>query len=280
MRKKIAGLVVDKVPPEKMKFKAPLVFIHGLWSSSRSWRPWANHFSNLGWDCWMANLPGRAEESSDRTLERLTFRGCLEDLNKLIAAAPFPPVLIGHDLGGLLAQKAAEEEKISALILVASLPPKGMQAVLPQPVRLLRLKYWPLVFLGRPFSLQEKDFYRIWLSSLPEDQHGEVLESMVPDSTHLVKEFFGRQVNVDFDAIRCPVLVVAASEDQVVPVTSLREMAQKLGTDFREYSGHGHWIIGEEGGQAIVRDIHRWIVQKLGDEILLAEFSNQKEWFE
>jgi pimeloyl-ACP methyl ester carboxylesterase len=277
MREKIAGLVVDRVPPERVKFKAPVVLIHGLWSSGRSWTPWANHFSNLGWDCWMANLPGRAEESGDRTLDRLTFGACVEELSKLVAAAPFPPVLMGHDLGGLLAQKAAEHKNISALILVASLSPKGMQAVLPEPVRLLRLKYWPLVFLGRPFSLQEKDLRRLWLSSLPEDQHGSVFESIVPDSTHLVKEFFGPQVHVDFDTIRCPVLLVAASEDQVVPATSVREMAGKLGADFREYSGHGHWIIGEEDGQVIVRDIHRWIVQKLGEEILLEEPTESKD---
>ena len=36
--------------------------------------------------------------------------------------------------------------------------------------------------------------------------------------------------------------------------------------------GQGHWLI-EHDGETIVRDIHRWIIQKLGEKILLAEFS-------
>ena len=42
------------------------------------------------------------------------------------------------------------------------------------------------------------------------------------------------------------------------------------------YPGHGHWPLGESEGETIVRDIHRWLVQKLGDEILLAEFPEQE----
>jgi hypothetical protein len=49
-------------------------------------------------------------------------------------------------------------------------------------------------------------------------------------------------------------------------------MAAWLGADFKEYPGQGHWLI-ERDGESIVRDIHRWIIQKLGEKILLAEFS-------
>jgi pimeloyl-ACP methyl ester carboxylesterase len=99
---------------------------------------------------------------------------------------------------------------------------------------------------------------------------------MIPDSSHLIKEFFSRRVEVNLARSRSPAIIIAASQDRVVSVSSLRGMAQRLGADFKEYSEHGHWIIGEEGGQEIVRDIHRWVVQKLGEEILLAE-STQRE---
>jgi hypothetical protein len=45
-----------------------------------------------------------------------------------------------------------------------------------------------------------------------------------------------------------------------------------LGADFKEYPGQGHWLI-ERDGESVVWDIHRWIIQKLGEKILLAEFS-------
>jgi len=70
--------------------------------------------------------------------------------------------------------------------------------------------------------------------------------------------------------------VVGGEQDQAVPIASLRQMAQWLGGDFKEYPRHGHWMLGESGGEIIVRDIHRWVVQRLGEKILLAEFSGQE----
>ena len=53
----------------------------------------------------------------------------------------------------------------------------------------------------------------------------------------------------------------------------MREMARWLGGDIKEYPDHGHWMMGEDSGEEIVRDIHRWVVQRLGEEILLADLS-------
>lgn len=276
MEKWIGDLLTDASPPERPKFKSPLVLIHSLWSGSWCWHPWATHLSNLGWECWAVNFRGRVGERPLEVLERLSFQDCLEDLKRVIRVASFPPVLVAHGMGGLIAQKAAEEEEVSALILLSSLPPKGIKIVTPQALRLLRLKYMPLILLRRPFRLEEKDFRRSWLASLPESKHADILKRMVPESGHLISEFFNRRAEVDPRRIRFPVLVVGGSEDRVVPVASLREMAQRLGGDLKEYPDHGHWMMEEEGGEKIVRDIHRWIVQRLGEEILLAEFSEQQ----
>ena len=267
----IGDILIDASPPEKPKFQCPLILVHGLWTSSRCWRPWGAHFSNLGWECWAANFRGRFEEKSLQALKRLTFQDCVDDLKRVIRAAPFPPVLVAHGLGGVIAHKAAEEERASALILLSTLPPREIIATLPRALRLLRLKYAPLLFLRRPFCIEQKDFRRNWLASLPTSQHPEPLKCLVADSSRLIAEFFDRRVALDPKSVRCPVLVVGGSEDRVAPAASLRELAKRLGADFREYADHGHWIMGEGGGEEIVRDIHRWIVKKSGEEILLGE---------
>ena len=271
MEKWIGSLLVDAWPPEKPKFKSPLILVHGLWSSSRCWRPWGAHFSNLGWDCWAVNFRGRFEERALEALKRLRFQDCLDDLRQAIRAAPFPPVLLAHDLGGLMAQKAAEEEKVSALILLSSLPPREVMASLPRDLRLLRLKYAPLLFLRRPFPIEAEDFRKHWLASLPLGSHAEPLRCLVPDSGYLAAEFFDRRVRINPKSVHCPVLVVGGSDDRVVSAASLRDLARWLGAGLREYPGHGHWMMGEQSGAEIVRDIHRWIVKQLGEEILLGE---------
>jgi pimeloyl-ACP methyl ester carboxylesterase len=271
MEKWIGNLLVDASPPEKPKFKSPLILIHGPWVGSRCWRPWDTHFANLGWECWAINLRGRFGERALELLKRLTFEDCLGDLKRVIRASPFPPVLLAHSLGALVAQKAAEKEEVSALVLLSGLPPCEIKMAVPRARRLLRLKYAPLLFLRRPFCIEESDFRRSWLHSVPESQHREILQSLVPESSYLVSDFFDRRIGVNADSIRCPVLVVGGREDRVVPVESQREMARWLGADLREYPDRGHWIMAEEGGEQIVREIHRWVVKKLGEEILLAE---------
>ena len=276
MEMRIGDLLADASPPEKPKFKSPLVLVHGLWSGSWCWHPWDTHFSNLGWECWAVNFRGRVEEGADRIRKHLNFETCVEDLKRVVRNAAFPPVLVAHNLGGLVAQKAAEEEQLSALVLLSSLPPKEIQTATPRSLRLLRLKYAPLIFLRRPFRLEERDFRRIWLASVPEGQHADILRRMVPESSYLVREFFDRRVEVHPERIHCPVLVVGGEQDRVVPIASLCEMARWLGGDLTAYPRHGHWMMGEGEGETIVRDIHRWVVQKLGDEILLAEFPGQE----
>jgi hypothetical protein len=56
----------------------------------------------------------------------------------------------------------------------------------------------------------------------------------------------------------------------MISVAARRESAEWLGADFKEYALQGHWLI-ERDSETVVRDIHRWLVQKLGDKIILAE---------
>lgn len=271
MEKWIDGLLVDVFPPEEPKFKAPLVLVHGLWSGSRCWRQWATHLSNLGWECWAVNFRGRFEEQPLAWLERLTVEDCLADLQRIIRSVPAPPVLLAHSFGGLLALKAAEDTKVAALVLLCGLPPSGVGVGLTRLLRLLRLKYLPLIFLRRPFRLKEKDFCRSLLACVPEVQQADILSGLVPESGYLIGEFFHRRIEVEPTRIHCPTLVVGGAEDPVVPIAATREMAQRLGAEIKEYSRRGHWIIGAAGGEVMAREIHRWLVHRLGEGILLAE---------
>jgi pimeloyl-ACP methyl ester carboxylesterase len=106
---------------------------------------------------------------------------------------------------------------------------------------------------------------------LPPAGHPEALRSLVPESPDLIREFFDRRVKLDPKSIPAPIRVVAPGDDRVAPPDSLRRFAAQIGAEFREFPGHGHWMMGEDDGEEITRDIHRWIVQKSGDDMLLEE---------
>jgi len=265
MENRSAPLPIDLYSPEREKYKAPLILIHGLWSASTCWMPWATHFANLGWECRAVNLRGRFGENAAAELKRLTFEDCVDDVRQVIRGAPFPPVVLAHDLGASIALEAAAENKLSALALVAPLPPENE---LPRAVRLLRLKYRPLLFLRRPFRLEENDFRKLWLG--PGTQDGAAADCLAADAPALVDAFFARRLNLAHQKIPCPALVAAARDDRIVSPAAQQTFADRLGADFREYTG-GHWLIGEAGGEEIVRDLHRWILQKVGGQILLEQ---------
>lgn len=263
---KRSPLPIDLYSPEREKYKAPLILLHGLWSSSTCWMPWATHFANLGWECRAVNLPGRFGANAAAELKRLSFEECVGDVREVLRAAAFPPVVLAHDLGALIALKALEGEKASAVVLIAPLPPADVLPELPRPLKLLRLKYSALMLLRRPFRIEAGDFHKLWLAAPARD--GIDADCLVADAPALIQTFFARRVHVPRDRPRFPLLVAAPREDRVVPPDATGAFAARLGAELREVPG-GHWVIGADDGEETVRDLHRWIVQKAGGEILL-----------
>jgi pimeloyl-ACP methyl ester carboxylesterase len=265
----IAGLLSDRYPPEKVKFRSPLVLVHGLWSGSSCWRLWANHFSNLGWDCSAINFRGRFGDSPGDDLRRLAVQDCVRDLTAVIGSFSFPPLVAAMNLGALIALKAAEQCPLSALILISPALPRNLQTTRSRARRLLRLKYSPLIFLRRPIRIDAKDFSESFLYPLPAGKHYDIYKQTVPESPLLVREFLLPRSDLSSKP-RFPILVLAGVEDVIQPVENSRELARWLMGDCKEYAGQGHWLI-EQDSQSVVRDIHRWAIQQLSEQILLAE---------
>ena len=274
MKKLIGEITVDFSPPEFAKFKSPLILIHSLWTNSSCWIEWATHFANLGWECWSIDFRGRADRQEEE-LRRLTVEVCKEDLKAVIRNSVFPPVLLAHGFGGLIARLAAAEAEISALIHLSSTPANGSD--MPRALKLLRLKYGPLLFLRRAFSLTEKDFGAIYLTCVPREKRAAILRRMTAESPHLIRDFLYGKPDLYPANIPYPQFLVGGSADAIMPAPSLRRLASRWHADFLEYSNHGHWIMGESDGEKIVRDIHRRVIQKLGERVLLADFSSRED---
>ena len=272
MKQLIAGVSAERYPPEQAKFKSPLVLVHGVWSGAWCWQSWASHFCNLGWDSVAIDLRRRTAQNPMGNLSSLSFGDCVRDLGQVIGSFSAPPVLLAMNLGALMALKVLEQSQLAALILVSPAPPENLAAAGSRPQRLLWLKYRWLIFLHRPFQIDEKDFRSYFLTPLPENLQSALSQQRAPESSALAREFLAPRVSLDSGPLSCPLLVLGGSGDNLTPAATSNQMALWLGGEFREYPGQGHWLI-ERDGENIVRDIHRWIIRKLGDKILLADFS-------
>ena len=272
MRQVIAGQSADRYPPEKPKFKASLLLVHGLWTGPWSWQGWATHFCNLGWDCVAIDLRRRSPDDLTKNLRRLTFEDCLRNLEDVIHSFSTPPVVVAMNLGALMALKAMAKSKLTALVLISPSAPNNLDAARSRLQRLLWLKYRFLIVLRQPVQIDEKDFRNNFLTPLPEHLQIAISKQRAPEPSLLVREFLKPEVKLESAAVNCPLLVLAGTEDKLTPASTSNKMAQSLGGEFREYPGRGHWLI-EDDGEAIVRDVHRWIIQQHGEKILLAELS-------
>jgi pimeloyl-ACP methyl ester carboxylesterase len=271
MKELIAGLSAERYLPEQAKFTSPLLLVHGVWSGAWCWQSWATHFCNLGWECIAIDLRRRFTQNPIANLHDLSFTDCVQDLAGVIRSLSTPPVLLAMDLGALMALKVCEQMETIALILVSP-SSQGDPAARSRPQRLLWLKYGLLIFLRRPFRIDEKDFRAYFLTSLPENLQSQLSRQTVPESSALVREFLAPRVSVESGSLSCPILVLGGSDDQITPPATICRTAEWLGGEIRVYPGQGHWLI-ELDGEHIVRAIHRWIIQKLGEKILLADFS-------
>ncbi len=216
------------------------------------------------------NFCGRVKDTRAISLRHLRFSDCVDDLTKFIGHFSAPPVVVAHDVGALVALATVHVKRMFALILAAPTVPQNAQVARSRTLRLLRLKYLPLMILARPFRPEAKDLRKI-LVPLPDATRARISSEMVPESPHMAAALFSCRVQIDPKEVKCPTLIVAGRQDSIVPPASSRRFARWLGSEYREYAEQGHWII-EQDGEPLVKEIHRWVVQKLGEDILIAQF--------
>jgi hypothetical protein len=55
------------------------------------------------------------------------------------------------------------------------------------------------------------------------------------------------------------------------PPAANRWLATQLPAAYREYPGHGHWLVADTQRTKLIADLHRWLIQTLGEELLVPE---------
>src|SRR5688572_26240081 len=79
-----------------------VVFIHGVGGSARAWQPQVESFRAAGYAPLAIDLPGYGGRPA---IERIDFEEFSQDVEDAIARAGLHrPVLVGHSLGGMIAQ--------------------------------------------------------------------------------------------------------------------------------------------------------------------------------
>lgn len=127
----------DAVGPKK----ADLLFIHGAWLSAWYWESFfIPYFTNLGYDCTALSVRGHGESQGSLTFA--TASDYVADVHT-VAQTLSSPVLIGHSMGGFIAQLYAAKYPVRGIALLTSIPPSGLlglvlRTVMSHPIKFLK----------------------------------------------------------------------------------------------------------------------------------------------
>jgi pimeloyl-ACP methyl ester carboxylesterase len=172
---------------------------------------------------------------------------------------PAAPVIIGHSMGALVAQKLAELETVRALALLGPVAPGGVFPVRPS-VALCIAGNVLDVLLRRPFLIPARNARYGILNTLPPRLQAVVYESFLYESGKALSEMLRGSISVDERRVDCPVLVAVGAMDRATPPAVARRIARKYGAEYREYAGQCHFL---GASHEAMGDIAEWVVGKV-----------------
>ena len=226
-----------------------------------SWylRTWLYAAAHAGWDAWALNLRGHHGSRTVQDLGRVSVLDYVEDVHDCLRTLR-EAVVIGHSMGGLVAQKAAEGGRVRAAVFVASAPPKGIRA-LTGPVLWRMPRYAMAILRSRPFMIAPDDAAALLGNRMTAEQQAWAYPQLVAESGRAAREMALGSIAVDPAGIRCPTLVLGAEHDRITPASVERRIAAHYGSEYLEAAGHAHMLMLEEGWELLFGQVLSWLAR-------------------
>lgn len=258
MTSEIAGLAVETVEPRGPARPAPVLFVHGMWGGAWMWQPYMDFFAARGWRCHALNLRGHHGSRPVSDIGRVSIHDYVADA-RAVAEALGLPVVLGHSMGGLLAQKLAELLPLPAVVAFTPAAPRGILAITTLELARAALRHLPEILGRRPLMPAFAEIEALELNRLPPADRRAVYARMVPESGRMTFDIAVTGLRVDPRQVRAPMLVIAGSDDRITPAPMVRRVARRYGATLREYPGFAHMLLMEPGWERIASDIAAWL---------------------
>jgi len=261
MQEKIGDLILERYTPEAgiPRNAFPLLCINGIFGGSGDWKNFLPYFASRGWDAWALNLRGHHGSRPVENIGAVSLRDYALDVKEVLEFLG-PTVLMGHSMGGLIAQLAASHENVKAAVFITPAAPKGI-SMLSGKVLLRTWRYAIPWILKRGFKFREADARALLFNRMTASQAKAAYEEFVEESGRAALELsLGlRSTAVDERNIHCSTLVIEAVDDIITPKGMLARVAEKYGSDYLFFKGHGHMIIVEDGWKDVADRISDWL---------------------
>ena len=251
----------------------PLFMIHGMWS-----RPSA--FASLRAELEAAGLPSVAVTlphhdippgaPAPAALATVRLADYVDALARDAADLGEQPVILGHSMGGLLAQLLAARVKPRGLVLLSTAPSAQASTVSLDAIRTMRRVTGRWGWWREPTLLDHERARWGVYNGVPEAEVRPALADLTWDSGAVLAEIAFpwadrlKASRVDYGRLAVPALVVAGMADRTVPPSVSRRTARLLSAagatvDYEEWPGVGHWLFHDAVRPRLAASIARFM---------------------
>lgn len=217
-----------------------LIFLHGLGGGHEAWDAQVEWFRQRGYECDAWDQPGYGGTPAP---DPYTLEAVSQALRERIGAGK--AVLVGHSMGGLVAQEAYARfpESIEGLVLAFTSAAFVTGSQFAQ--QFVQARLGPLE-AGKTMAQLAEDVMPLQQGSVADPAglaKAKRIMAGIPPATyrkavHLLTTFDRR---AELPRIAVPTLLVAGSEDRTAPPGIMKRMADRIpGAQYRALEGCGH----------------------------------------
>lgn len=246
-----------------------VLFITGAWMHTSSWDKFRSAFEAAGfkslapaWPYLEAPTAAELRAHVDPRLGSTTFGQIVDHYAAIIDGLDEQPLIVGHSMGGLIAQLLLDRGYGAAGI---AMDPGPIAGALPGPVSLLAALPPILGGWNNTHTITRDGFAKNFANTLSADEQKDADDDyVVPTSGRIFYQaalMLGTAANPK--ARKQPLLVISAEHDRTVTPYLARATynVQKKAparTDFKQFDDRSHFLAGEKGWEEVAAYAIDW----------------------
>ena len=254
---RVGDLTVSVVKPATPSRRPPVLLVHGMFGGAWMWERYQELLARHGYESHALDLRGHHQSRPVSGIGAVPVSAYVEDALEVARRLELPFV-IGHSMGGLIAQKVAEAGACRALVLAAAAPPRWIPVVSWLLLR-KQLKYLRAILTHQPLLPDRPDADALMFNRTPREQANLEYVRLVPESGRAAFDLSVGTVAVREARVTCPVLVIAGRDDRFVVPRVARALAAKYNAELRLYDSFAHHIISEPGWEGPAAEVVEWM---------------------
>lgn len=255
--------------------KKTILLIHGLWMTALSWEHWVDRYSAKGYRVIARSWPGMEGDIEElrrdpSAIATLGVTEVVDHYESIIRELDRPPIM-GHSFGGLITQILLDRGWGAAGVAISTAAAKGVILLPFSTIKVVLPALSNPANNHRAVPLTPEQFHYAFTNTLNEAESLDVFNRYaVPGPDHVLFQAAFANFNphaasaVDFhNGTRAPLLMIAGGVDHISPPSVVEanfNLYRKSGatTDYKEFSGRSHYILGQSGWEEVADYALAW----------------------